>query len=657
MPSAWMWHERAASSPVSSPNCRKRDDSSEDEEDRFFSGPPDTSFSFSIASGTPSPKKRQKREAPPSPLQKKFRPRDSGIALYSSDEDCSGFHMLGGDPFLSSMPRASTSVSTVNSSEGDDHALITPGFGPSASSGWPGTEVNIVQPGDDSDDMGAFIYRTLTAGASKSAPGHNSPKRVPGTPQKKMKTAHLGQRPWQSAVASKIGFPEFDEDGPKGKGKGKGKPRKSLPAAFPVLGKENRASSKARIGHHPGRESVDMDTDNDDELSPSTTRQSKYDGLGLGRPSGVLPGFTRTSDARPSRSHAPWSHFASTAHRACAFPSHRAKSSRGRFDRDLIEVDEVGKGEFGRVMKVRYKDGAFAGRGKGGELYAVKKSKRFEGAKHRLRLREEVDILSSLSARGGHPSVLTYVDSWEEDETLYMQTELCALGNLAHFLQAYGRAYPKLDEGRVWRILAELSVGLCFIHDAGVIHLDIKPENVFIAGSGRFKIGDFGMASVWPRPPPPSDTIVSNAFEREGDKLYLAPEVLQGRYGKAADVFSLGMTILEAATNIVVPGQGESWHRLRQEDFSQVDNELESLTEELQALICGMMRTDPAVRVEIGAVASHPVVSRARAAMDDVRAAQGDVFAASPLGGGGSHFLDEILLRSRWAGDAMDTGY
>ena len=63
------------------------------------------------------------------------------------------------------------------------------------------------------------------------------------------------------------------------------------------------------------------------------------------------------------------------------------------------------------------------------------------------------------------------------------------------------------------------------------------------------------MASVWPRPPPPQDTIVTNAFEREGDKLYLAPEVLQGRYGKAADVFSLGMTILETATNIVVPGQ------------------------------------------------------------------------------------------------------
>jgi mitosis inhibitor protein kinase SWE1 len=74
--------------------------------------------------------------------------------------------------------------------------------------------------------------------------------------------------------------------------------------------------------------------------------------------------------------------------------------------------------------------------------------------------------------------------------------------------------------------------GLRFIHENGVIHLDLKPANIFVTGEGRFKIGDFGMASVWPR-----RTGDEGAFEREGDKLYLAPEVLQGQYGKAADIF------------------------------------------------------------------------------------------------------------------------
>lgn len=48
----------------------------------------------------------------------------------------------------------------------------------------------------------------------------------------------------------------------------------------------------------------------------------------------------------------------------------------GRFERDFVEIDELGRGEFGRVMKARYKESMSV-------MFAVKKSKRFEGVKHR----------------------------------------------------------------------------------------------------------------------------------------------------------------------------------------------------------------------------------------------------------------------------------
>jgi len=313
----------------------------------------------------------------------------------------------------------------------------------------------------------------------------------------------------------------------------------------------------------------------------------------------------------------------------------------GRFERDFIEIEEVGSGEFGKVMKVRGKTGLAAN-----QVWAVKKSKVFEGTRHRLRLREEVDVLQHLSeaaATAGyrmerHPNVLGYLDSWEQDDTLFIRTELCELGNFAHFLLKFGRSSPKLDEARVWRILADLSDGLRFIHNASVIHLDLKPANIFITREGRFKIGDFGMATIWPG--------TSRQPDREGDKLYMARELMHGGCSPAADIFSLGMTMLEAATNIIVPGQGEGWQRLRSDDFSQINL---SDSPELLDLLRSMMREDPASRLNASQVYSHPVVQRTRVAMkrmeDDTRRSSQPLFNASPLGNVSPGFLEEILGR------------
>ncbi|OCH95090.1 hypothetical protein OBBRIDRAFT_831194 [Obba rivulosa] len=772
---SWMWARRATPSPVSSPSRKRTEhsDSDDSEAEFFLRGSSDPALVFNLTAGTPSPKKKQRREGPspantPELLQRKFRPRDSGVVLDESDDDGARLGELE-DVFMPAMPRASTSVSTVGS-EGDEQALVTPGFAPGPMSGWPGTDG---VGGSDSSDVSlgdnfvggigmridanersieAFIARTLFAGASKGA--REEARRPPGTPVKRVKTAHLigGQRPWQSAVASKIGFAEWEDEpglvkgGPQ-KAKAKGKPRKSLPAAFPTLSKENRAVAKK--GMLAVDTSVEMDLGEED--SPSLRREGKYDGLGLGRPSlarpsadgksarprwlmrrsssgafssgsetcssinatptrptpkvdwrmpppriptpgsplkghihsmssqstsvSTYPTSTATnsptvaavarhalvrepSTGEPTPMRAPTllldptldrphthAHPARTSHFALRATPPSEEEQPGRFGREFEELDELGSGEFGKVIKVGYQDGVRRPPGADADVYAVKKSKRFEGVKHRLRLREEVDILRLLSTRA-HPNVLQYVDSWEEDETLFIQTELCELGNLADFLSVFGRAFPRLDEGRVWKIFAELSTGLRFIHDASVLHLDLKPANIFITREGRLKIGDFGMASVWPRPTPTGD--VHGGFEREGDKLYLAPEVLQGRYGKAADVFSLGMTMLEVASNIVVPDQGEAWHKLRREDFSQVPWEASA---QLRELIKSMMRTEPALRVDIRLACAHPAVSRARTAMDRLRAG-GAGFAASPLGPVPEGFVEDLLGWRRRAGEA-----
>jgi len=101
--------------------------------------------------------------------------------------------------------------------------------------------------------------------------------------------------------------------------------------------------------------------------------------------------------------------------------------------------------------------------------------------------------------------------------------------------------------------------GLKHIHDNGFIHLDLKPANIFIDFGGALKIGDFGLASVWPAPP---------HIDAEGDRHYLAPEVLNGRPDKPSDVYALGAIMLEIGSNSELPENGSSWRQLRSGDFS-----------------------------------------------------------------------------------------
>lgn len=101
--------------------------------------------------------------------------------------------------------------------------------------------------------------------------------------------------------------------------------------------------------------------------------------------------------------------------------------------------------------------------------------------------------------------------------------------------------------------------GIKHIHDAGFMHLDLKPANIFIDFEGVLKIGDFGMASEWPAPP---------NVEGEGDRRYIGPDLLQGRFDKPADIFALGMMMFEIAGNCIPPDNGASWQQLRSGDWS-----------------------------------------------------------------------------------------
>ncbi|GAA5851759.1 hypothetical protein JCM8547_001198 [Rhodosporidiobolus lusitaniae] len=305
------------------------------------------------------------------------------------------------------------------------------------------------------------------------------------------------------------------------------------------------------------------------------------------------------------------------------------------FETNFVLLRSLGAGVSSDAWEV-------ADRSREGGVYAVKRTKQpFSGPKDRLRRLEEVDILRLFSlSENRSPHLISLVDAWEQYGHLFIQTELCPAGNLAYWLEQYGAEHEQLDEARVWKILAELTAGVAHLHGRGVLHLDLKPANVFITDRGHLKIGDFGLATRWPRHDAISimkgaavqtpgweglrdDNVwrtvegerrvraKSNGdapedLEREGDREYLAPEIMTGRYGFAADVFSLGLIILEAAANVVIPDNGLPWHKLRQNDFSDVD--LSRLSPLLISIFEGMLKQSPDLRASITDVAQQPVV-------------------------------------------------
>ena len=81
------------------------------------------------------------------------------------------------------------------------------------------------------------------------------------------------------------------------------------------------------------------------------------------------------------------------------------------------------------------------------------------------------------------------------------------------------------------------SQGLRHIHACGILHLDLKPSNILVTEEGRLQISDFGL-SVFDNgenyDPTRSPCVGS---PREGDREYLSPETLSGKFGKATDVY------------------------------------------------------------------------------------------------------------------------
>ncbi|MBX7145090.1 MAG: protein kinase [Oligoflexia bacterium] len=150
------------------------------------------------------------------------------------------------------------------------------------------------------------------------------------------------------------------------------------------------------------------------------------------------------------------------------------------------------------------------------------------------KLRKEA--LAMVSSR--HKYVVRLDDFHSVGDLCYLSMEFAAESDLRKYAQKFG---GKLSPVQGELYLLQMAEALSFMHNAGIIHRDIKPDNILVASPKEIRLADFGVTVL-----PGEESSLADLQAGVGTMDYMAPEVLQGlRYDAASDIYSLGVTFYE----------------------------------------------------------------------------------------------------------------
>jgi hypothetical protein len=159
-----------------------------------------------------------------------------------------------------------------------------------------------------------------------------------------------------------------------------------------------------------------------------------------------------------------------------------------------------------------------------------------DDADYRARLRREARAAATIS----HPAVATIYALEEIDGALFIASEYVPGRSLRTEIE-----HGSLDATRARAIAIDIARALAAAHDAGVVHRDLKPDNVLLTASGGVKVVDFGVAHVQG----PEITRLTRAGAMLGTPAYMAPEQLVGGHvDPRTDLFAFGIMLSEMLT-------------------------------------------------------------------------------------------------------------
>eukprot|EP01060_Flectonema_neradi_P014188 TRINITY_DN20900_c0_g1_i1.p1 TRINITY_DN20900_c0_g1~~TRINITY_DN20900_c0_g1_i1.p1 ORF type:complete len:561 (+),score=100.87 TRINITY_DN20900_c0_g1_i1:64-1683(+) len=288
---------------------------------------------------------------------------------------------------------------------------------------------------------------------------------------------------------------------------------------------------------------------------------------------------------------------------------------------NYIFQSHLGSGAFGKVRKVECRET--------GNSYAVKcleKAKFESRVGNRFRrgtdpmkpVKEEIDIMKKLN----HPNIIQIYGCMFSDEEIMILMEYLPGGQIWEPGQA---AVPVRT---LKRYIVGIANGLDYLHDLGIIHRDVKPENILLDKNGNVKLADFGVSAQ-----------ISESSESTrvwgcvGTPIYMAPESIGQMCvnGTSADVWAFGVTIYQMA-HAYHPWGDTSGTEMREAiqksviKFSHPDQDVNDLLQE-------MLDRDPQKRIRVNDIKRHALVR-------DVRTRKG-------------HPVENISVDLNWDGSSV----
>lgn len=257
-----------------------------------------------------------------------------------------------------------------------------------------------------------------------------------------------------------------------------------------------------------------------------------------------------------------------------------------------IDPKEIGHGHYGVVRKCQNRDT--------GEFLAVKtirksKVKRFEI------LRREIEILKTMD----HPNIIRLVDIYEDEKFIHLVTELCTGGELFERIMAKTKSeeghFSEQDAAQVVKSLLSAMEYCHTVHN--ISHRDLKPENLLFSDKTEgsvLKIIDFGLSRY--------DDETNHMTTRVGTPYYIAPEVLERKYDKECDLWSIGVVmyiLLCGYPPFYGTSDPEIFAAVRKAELTFPSPEWDAISNEGKDLIRLLLQKNPANRLTARAAQQH----------------------------------------------------